>query len=70
VVVLDMSQENNRRAVDPILNEIKESVDRIDNTIHGNGSMGLKTRVYILWYGVIGVSALAGLILTGCALFL
>ena len=62
-----MNQE--RRAVDPILREIKESVDRIDGTIHGNGSMGLKTRVYILWYGAIGVSAIIGLVLTGCALF-
>ena len=60
----------NRRATDPILQDIKKTVNRIDNTIHGNGKMGLKTRVFILWYGVIGLVTAIGLILTGCALFL
>ena len=60
-----------RRAVDPIANDIKsirKSVDRIDGTIHGNGKMGLKTRTMILWYGAIVVAAIAGMILTGCAI--
>jgi len=59
----------NRRQTDPFLEdlrEIKRSVDRIDGTLHGNGGMGLKTRVYVLWYGAIIVAAIAG-ILTGCA---
>ena len=66
-----------RRAVDPILSEIKaevvrsgKSIDRLDSTVHGNGKMGLKTRTMILWYGAIGLASVLGLILTGCAVFL
>ena len=59
-----------RRKVDPILNNIKKSVDRIDLTIHGNGKIGLKTRVFVLWYAAIILGTLSGLVLTGCAIFL
>ena len=58
-----MEEQHNRRAVDPILNDIKKSVNRIDTTIHGNGKMGIKTRVFILWYAGIGLFAL---ITSGC----
>ncbi len=61
---------NERRQVDPILKNIKKSVDRIDLTIHGNGKIGLKTRVFVLWYAAIILGTLAGLLLTGCAIFL
>ena len=66
-----MELNEQRRAVDPIAKDIKsirKSVDRIDGTIHGNGKMGLKTRTMILWYGAIVVAAIAGMILTGCAI--
>ena len=61
---------NERRATDPILKDIKDSVNRIDDTIHGNGKIGLKTRVFVLWYAAIILGTLSGLILTGCAIFL
>ena len=66
-----MELNEQRRAVDPIAKDIKsirKSVDRIDGTIHGNGKMGLKTRTMILWYGAIVVAAIAGMVLTGCAI--
>ena len=63
--------EHERRSTDPILKEIKQSVNRIDNTIHGNGKMGLKTRTMILWYGGWGLfivlSAVCG-VLISCVL--
>ena len=57
-----------RRVTDPLvktITDIKTSVDRIDNTIHGNGKMGLKTRVYLLWYAAWGAIVMLG-ILAGC----
>jgi hypothetical protein len=56
---------NDRRATDPILKNINEKVDRIDNTIHGNGKMGLKTRVHLVWYAMWGLFIAFG-ILAGC----
>ena len=74
---------NDRRSIDPILKKIRaeqkahgveqvrqgKKIDGMDKTIRGNGSMGLRTRTMINWYGFIGLSAVIT-ILTGCAVFL
>ena len=54
-----------RRSIDPILMKMDKKIDRIDGTLHGNGKMGLKTRVFLLWYGAWGLIIVAG-ILAGC----
>ena len=58
-----MNQE--RRAVDPILQDIQSSVNRIDSTIHGNGHKGLKATVEGLRAQVNAAWVLILLLLTG-----
>jgi len=59
---------NERRKVDPILIKIEKSVDRIDNTIHGNGKIGLKSRVLILWYAGWAAFIVMSGVLISCVL--